>query len=66
MSTTTVIQDARPVTETLNDLLTSLGLTSANGPELTIDRFDAWSNPLGAAPAICSCIFSPDVESERF
>jgi hypothetical protein len=66
MSTTTVLEDVRPVTETLNDLLAGLGLCAdANGPELTIDRFDAWTNPDGPVPPVCSCLFQPDADSER-
>jgi hypothetical protein len=52
MSTTTVIEDVRPVAETLNDLLAGLGLfVDTDGPELTIDRFDLWTNPQGMTMA---------------
>jgi hypothetical protein len=66
MSNTTVIDAVRPATETLNDLLASLGLhTESGGPELTIDTFDLWTNPRGAVLATSCCLNSADVELDR-
>lgn len=54
---TTMLEDVRPVTETLSELLVGLGFGAEqlDSPlELAIDRFDRWTNPPGAVLA-CTC-----------
>lgn len=64
---TSVIEDARPVTQTLTNLLAGLGVEHTDSqPELAIDQFDQWTNPPGAVLACtCSLWFGTDVELDR-
>lgn len=63
---TSVIEDARPVTN-LTNLLAGLGVEHLDSqPELAIDRFDQWTNPPGAVLACtCSLFFGTDAELDR-
>jgi hypothetical protein len=48
---TTMLEDVRPVSETLSQLLVGLGLRveQLDSPlELSIDQFDQWTNPRNA------------------
>jgi hypothetical protein len=53
---TTMLEDVRPTTETLSQLLVGLGFGAEqlDTMELLIDEFDQWTNSPGAV-LTCSC-----------
>jgi hypothetical protein len=58
MSTTTLHDEMRPASDLLRQLSAGLGFESDRFDgqlDLTIDRFDEWTNPRGAVLA-CTCV----------
>lgn len=71
MSTITVNDNVRPVTDLLTQLLAGLGFDAEQldgQAELAIDRFDQWTNPRGQVSVCATTIttgFETDIEFER-